>query len=199
MPSRAEPPTAAWTRASGQGGRHGDKRWRAVGDFAYAIGLQSDGKIGAGWVVSAPATAPALPISAWFASRPTVGSTPTTGEATTATVLFDAGFGGWDEARRPGWSPGDDSVVVAVPARGRGDIQVHPRARLVRRHIGTASGRSVSHTTSVPFNDYVRAVALQPDGSIVVVGQARATVNDFGGRPLHARRRPRRELRHGGA
>jgi len=146
------------------------------GDFAYAIGLQSDGKIVlAGRSAPDGTSTPDLGLVRFMAD----GRLDTDyGRGNNGTVLFDAGFGGWDEAADL-VVLGDDSVVVAVQAMAGSTFTftlVHVSSDGT---IGTSS--DIVSTPIGPMNDYGRAVALQADGKLVLVGQvSSATVNDFG-------------------
>jgi uncharacterized delta-60 repeat protein len=144
-------------------------------DFGYAVGVQSDGGI----VVAGRAgfdggSDPDFGIVRFDAAGildPAFG--------TAGVVRVDLAGGLWNEAADLAIQP-DGRIVVSGLARP-GGVYVFTTLRLLADGTPDASfGVAGAARTGLGGNDFGRAVALQADGRIVVVGQSSTGGGDFG-------------------
>jgi len=145
-------------------------------DLAYAAALQPDGRI----VVTGRAGVsggadPDVGIVRYETDGHLDGSFGTGG-----VVLVDVSGGSWDEASDVGIAA-DGGILVTVQALVGGAFDFAVARFTPGGSLDTGFGANGVVTTDFGAgHDYVRALALQPDGRIVVAGQsASATVADF--------------------
>lgn len=140
-------------------------------DFAFAVGLQSDGKI-----VLAGRAGDQSTVDVGLARLLPDGQLDLAyGTTGTGTVRSDV-TGSWDEGADL-VVLADNSLVVAVQAL----VVTGFRFTLVHYAADGVGSANVVHTPIGPMNDFSVAVAVQPDGKFVVAGQVSSgTVNDFG-------------------
>jgi uncharacterized delta-60 repeat protein len=150
-------------------------------DIAYGVALQSDGKL-----VLAGRAGDNVNVNTGLTRLKPDGALDTEAEIANRTpehygrdgsgvVNFD--MAGWDEAADIVMLA-NDHIVVAVQRQ----VGVSFQFTLYRFDSdGDHLTASVVSTPIGPLSDFSRALAMQPDGKVVVVGQVSgATVNDFG-------------------